>query len=149
MNTLERLVEFSPAYDLRSSTPGKNYGIHGVDMRMVLKGELGAVQFALYTNWHLPHVEAELDAKKPDAKLPHLLCHPMPADIGYHSPTPRYEGQSVMQDKCGYLDGKPCYYDGSSLQAKEVYEILLRKGGDGVWAELERRYSELFCEVPQ
>lgn len=43
--TRERIVEFTPAFDKRSSDPSKDYGIHGVDMRMVLKGENAATQF--------------------------------------------------------------------------------------------------------
>ena len=59
--TRERIVEFTPAFDKRSSDPSKDYGIHGVDMRMVLKGENAATQFVLFTNWHLPHVHDELN----------------------------------------------------------------------------------------
>lgn len=40
--TRERIVEFTPAFDKRSSDPSKDYGIHGVDMRMVLKGVTAA-----------------------------------------------------------------------------------------------------------
>jgi hypothetical protein len=90
---MERIVEFNPAYDKRDSDPSKNYGIHGVNLRMILKGTKGAIQFVVYTNWHLPHVQAELDRRHD-----HILCHPMPADLGYHSPTPRYE-----ETNCGRL----------------------------------------------
>lgn len=54
---LERIVRFEPAYDKRD----KNYGIHGVQVRFVLKGAEGAVQFLLYTNWQLPHIVKERD----------------------------------------------------------------------------------------
>jgi hypothetical protein len=32
----ERIVTMNPAYDKRNADPSKNYGIHGVDLRMVL-----------------------------------------------------------------------------------------------------------------
>jgi hypothetical protein len=60
MKVLERITEFAPAFDKRDPDPKKNYGIHGVDLRMVLKGEEGAVQFVLFTGWMLPHVAKEL-----------------------------------------------------------------------------------------
>ena len=59
---MEKIVKFYPAFDRRKDPKG-NYGIHGVDMRMILKGDKGAVQFVLYTNWHLPHVQEELNLK--------------------------------------------------------------------------------------
>jgi len=143
MNTdVKRIVEFSPAFDKRHPDPKKNYGIHGVELRMILKGKLGAVQFVLYTNWQLPHVTKE--SRKELSPDKYCLFEPLPADLGYHSPKPIYEGQSAQSSSCEYLDGKPCYYDGSGLNAHRVYEILLEKGSDGVWAELESYYKETF-----
>lgn len=129
---LERLVTILPAWDKRHKNPSKNYGVHCCDLRMVLKGPKGAVQFILYTGWDLPHVTEEYGVREP-----------MPADLGYHSPTPMWEDQTPM-DNCPYLDGKPCYYDGSSLNAERIYRVLLEKGSDGVWAELEEYYNDTF-----
>lgn len=150
---MEKIVEFAPAFDKRNPDPSKNYGIHGVELRMILKGDKGAVQFVLYTNWHLPHVQQELVTKCHRQGGPSLIggspwCsnEPMPADLGYHSPIPRYDGQGICTESCGYLDGKPCYYDGSGLNAKKVYEVLLEKGSDGVWEYLQDFYDELFGE---
>lgn len=132
MAKMERITEFTPAWDRRDPDPNKNYGIHGVELRMVLKGKLGAVQFVLYTNWYLPHIQKELS-----------IDSPIPADLGYHSPTPKYSDQPA-RDNCPYLDGAPCYYDGSGLNAQRIYDVLLTKGSDGVWKELEDYYIELF-----
>lgn len=143
---MEKLIEFYPAFDKRNPDPSKNYGIHGVDLKMVLKGSKGAVQFVLYTNWHLPHVQRELNRKaiKQDEVYIETILNPMPADLGYHSPKPMYEGHSICTESCEYLDGKPCYYDGSGLNAERIYEVLLKEGSDGVWRELEEYYKELF-----
>ena len=143
---MEKIVKFNPAFDKRSSEPGKDYGIHGVDLRMILKGDKGAVQFVLYTNWHLPHVQKELISKTVGKNSFYLetIFAPMPADLGYHSYIPIYEGQSIESECCQYLDGKPCYYDGSGLNAERIYEVLLNEGSDGVWRELEKYYNELF-----
>ena len=139
---LERKIEFLPAFDKRDPDPKKNYGIHGVEMRWYLKGELGVVQFVVYTNWQLPHVQKEQDTGLIGGdRFPHLLCRPMGADVGYHSPVPTYEGQEPMREECALLDGKPCYYDGSGLQAETVLQLLIEKGGEAVWDELESRYK--------
>jgi hypothetical protein len=142
---MEKIVKFYPAFDRRKDPKG-NYGIHGVDMRMILKGDKGAVQFVLYTNWHLPHVQEELNIKAigQDSIYISAILNPMPADLGYHSPVPIYEGQSVASESCEYLDGKPCYYDGSGLNAERIYEVLLKEGSDGVWRDLEDYYNIIF-----
>jgi hypothetical protein len=148
-----RLVEIIPAYDKRDKDPKKNYGIHGCTLRMVLSGPEGAVQFVLFTNWHLPHVAKEnrkyalthvLRAPFEADSLLHAVFEPLPADLGYHSLKPMYEDQMEGQKSCPYLGGKPCYYDGSGLQAERIYETMLEKGSDGVWTELEGYYEATF-----
>lgn len=136
---MERIIELSPAWDKRNSDPRKNYGIHGVELRMYLKGELGVVNFVVYTDWQLPHVQKELESK--------AFLKPTPADVGYHSPKPLYDGQECISSSCKLLDGKPCYYDGSGLQAYDVFDILLKEGSDGVWKNLEERYKDIFGEL--
>ena len=138
----EKTIQFSPAYDKRDSDPNKNYGIHGVTLRFVYKGEKGATQFVLYTNWQLPHVTEEQRKRMSSDK--YFLFEPLPADLGYHSPVPQYEGQTCLQDECEYLDGKPCYYDGSALQADRVFVRLLEEGDEGVWKELAEYYESMF-----
>lgn len=140
VTAFERIIVLTPAFDKRHTDPKKNYGVHGVDLRMVLKGAFGAIQFVLYTNWQLPHVQAETDSR-PLNQFPYMFHKPQPADIGYHWHSAQYEGQSPMP--CEYVSSGQCYYDGSCLQAEDVYEILVREGSEGVWRELERRYHEL------
>lgn len=141
---LTREIQISPAFDKRSKDPKKDYGIHGCELRFVLKGKDGAVQFVLYTNWQLPHVTEEFITKpikdNIDLKVRFL---PLPADLGYHSPIPQYKDQEPM-GPCEYLDGKSCYYDGSGLAAEEVFKLMLKEGSDGVWKKLENYYKETF-----
>ena len=143
---LERKIMFTPAYDKRDPNPSKNYGIHGVEMRWLVTGPKGAIQFVLSTNWHLKAVQEELDERL-DRRFPHLSCHPMPMDLGYHSPVPMYEGQTCIEKECEFLGGKPCYYDGSTLNAEKPYWILVEKGGDALWEYLEGYYRYRFEEV--
>ena len=112
---LERITNFSPAYDKRDDDPKKNYGIGSVGCSMVLKGPKGAVHFTFGTGMHLPEVLEELAAK---GTLVHDMGHrhmvlnePMGYDVGYHSPTPMWEGQEVrwpakMIKKEGYEFGQ-------------------------------------------
>ena len=139
---IEKIVSFSAAFDKRDPDPKKDYGIHGVDIKFIYKGDKGATQFVLYTNWQLPHVTEE--QRKNMSRDKYFLFEPLPADLGYHSPTPQYEGQESLTEECEYLDGKPCYYDGSGLQAVRVYKRLLEEGEDGVWAELADVYKHRF-----
>lgn len=140
VDVLRRDVQFLPAFDKRNPDPCKNYGIHGVELRMHLIGDAGAVQFVLYTNWQLPHVTKEFEGRGRSS-----LDAPIPADLGYHSKTPMYEGHE-RQKGC-HLLGCDCYYDGSGLNAERIYEVLLREGSDGVWRELESYYAEIFGDA--
>lgn len=141
---MEKIITFEPAFDKRDKDPSKNYGIHSVTLRMVLKGELGAVHFVLYTGWNLPHVTEEMRHKMSPNN--HFLFEPQPCDLGYHSPKPLYEDQ-YKHSNCPYLNGKDCYCDGSALNSNRIYKILLEKGCDGVWKALEEYYTELFNEL--
>jgi hypothetical protein len=242
LSKFERIVQFLPAFDKRHPDPSKNYGIHGVELRMVLKGPKGAVQFVLFTNWQLLHITREsenrlcgmlsliqsrrilekgipklgkpepikklieeidsISAKEDEAMIAldadsirselHCFWQPMAADLGYHSYVPLHEGQRAMgsvkydakamlenleslkarhedgeQDfdlgeelipdhfetgtftPCEYLDDAPCFYDGSGLNAERIYKVLLEKGSDGVWQELEEYYEHTFKDVDE
>jgi hypothetical protein len=140
----ERIIEFEPAWDKRSDEPGKDYGIHGMEARFVLKKDNKAVQFVVYTNWHLPHVEEYLEQHHIMGFCP---LKPMAADLGYHSPTPTYENQQSLTDNCKYTGGV-CYYDGSGLQAKKVFAKFVAEGLDALWEELEAHYNRVFEESP-
>lgn len=150
--TFERIIQWMPAFDKRHSDPKRNYGIHGLEIRFILKGQKGAIQFVLYTNWHLPHVTKELKARQYEAidGDPHWMERPTPADFGYHAYTPQYEGQTRM-GACAVLPDAPrgCYYDGSSLRAEPVYHRLLAGGDAGVWAALEEEYKRRFEQTAE
>ena len=148
---LVRSVTFSPAFDKRPKQPGDpNCGIHGVDLRFTLKGEKGAVQFLLYTQWQLPEVAKELLDRPYEASRagPHWMDRPMPADLGYHAYMPQYEGHTPMET-CNLLPDAPngCYYGGSGLDAEPVFDRLLREGDKGVWDALEEYYAKIFGEL--
>ena len=142
MDCTERQIEFKPAFDKRNSDPSKNYGIHGLEIIFLLKKEKATMQFQIYTNWHLPNVQKWLNKKAVGEKLSYIgaLFNPMGADVGCHSKQPMYKGQEPTTQNCKYTDGI-CYYDGSSLQARELLERFITEGEEIVWATLEKRYQ--------
>lgn len=159
-----RITELTPAYDGRPASQGglyewrtpnmllddgtqsTDYGVGSVQLRMVLKGPKGAVQFVVGTDWYPPHVQEEFATTydKRSYFSPLLDRKPRGMDVGYHSPRPMYEGHLVLTDECKYLDGRPCYYDGSTLRAEEWVEILLKEGSEGIWVALEKEYQRVF-----
>jgi hypothetical protein len=141
---MERIIRLEPAWDKRSDDPNKNYGIHGVTLGMYLKGDRGTIQFIVYTNWYLEHVMKSMKHSNFNYN-DGLFCpfKPLPADVGYHSAVPLYENQNSTTDHCEWTGGK-CYYDGSGLQAEDVFKILTEQGSEGVWKELEERYYVTF-----
>lgn len=139
----ERRIEIVPAFDKRHSDPRKNYGIHNAELKFFLIGPKGAIQFVVSTGWYLPHVETELEHsihRKPKAWA---------TDIGYHSYKPRYDGQEPITDHCPILNGSPCYYDGSSLNAEPIFNRMVAEGHEAVWEEMMRWYKQTFEEEAQ
>lgn len=134
---MERIVLTTPAFDRRNTDPSKNYGIHGMELRYVLKGVKGATQFLVFTNIQLPHVHEERVGRPVSS-----IDYPMGADIGYHAMQPQYAGQEKMT-KCAFVDGG-CYYDGSGLAATEFIPLWVSGGDEAVWPMLEDKYIERF-----
>jgi len=152
----EKIVEFIPAYDKTNPDPSKNYGIGSVNIRFVFKGDKGAVQFVIGTNWHLPHIQRQFF----DKPFPYFQLQPMAYDLGYHSDKPIRDYQSDVPRKdengedefttpsreCPYTKSGRCFYDGSTLNAEPIVEVLLSEGHEGVWRELEKYYKDIFGE---
>lgn len=65
-------------------------------------------------------------------------------DLGYHSPQPTFDGQEPISDSCEFLDGMPCYYDGSSLSAQELLADWASGDCDDeiIWRRLRSAYSD-------
>jgi hypothetical protein len=141
MTPFTRLTEWAPAYNKIS----EGYGRHGMEVRFVLKGAAGAVQFVLYTNWLT-------SGDRFEARHGGLHCtdgirrndnvSPQPADLGYHALAPQYEGQP--QRECGYVDGGKCYYDGSGLNAADAFDVFTDDGEEALWSLLETYYQATF-----
>lgn len=141
---LKRWIEFEPGHDhivQPIKSYGASYGRHGLNMRFLVEGKKGVVQFLLYTDW-LPMVNNGY-TWKPTYEM---SIKPMPADIGYHSYKPMYKGQDPMDGKCQYLHNKKCYYDGSGLQAEEYFAELCNRGEEALWKKMEEYYRITFSK---
>ena len=95
-------------------------------LRSATKPERGVVQFVMWVA-----VAPELGLMTFDGRP----MFPMALDLGYHSPTPAWEGQEPMDEECELLGGR-CFYDGSGLNAENLLGVLRTEGADAVWATL-------------
>jgi len=138
----EKITNVRLPFDRRHTNDFKNYGIHGLDIWFILKGPKGATQYACTFDIYLPHVE-KYDRPKWKAMEREKIRG---FDVGYHSLTPQYEGQT--QTDCTSLDGGKCYYDGSSLRANSWTETIFSTIGkppeEVLWKMLEDEYMSRF-----
>lgn len=149
---MEHFVRFTEGYDcikfecineskLCKPGSGGSHGRHGMNIRFISKGEQGAVQFVLYTGW-LPQFVSQSNIGYREIKdWGHT---PIPADLGYHSKSPMYDGQTVIDNSCEWCDGNPCYYDGSWLNASDAVYSLLNGGDKVLWSFLDGYYKHVF-----
>lgn len=93
VNGLERIVRFRPAWHKVHKDPKKDYGVHGVELHMVLKGPEGAVHFLVSTGMMLKETYEWWDSRGGTQLPPRLMS--MGIDVGYHSPKPTFEGHEV------------------------------------------------------
>jgi hypothetical protein len=115
-----------------------------LEILWLLHGKDGAVQFRLMTGWE----PEPADWSSPGSRRKTTLAlFPLPADLGYHSYTPRYEGQTPLTG-CPILDGKPCFYDGSGLNAEQAFTVLCNGGDEELWVFLEQYYATVFADAP-
>lgn len=137
VNGLERILIMRPPYDLKS----KGCGIHGMEICFIIRKNNEGVQFLVFTPIHLEHVANDLFK----GSKQYNMFKVQGADVGYHALSPRYEGQTPV-DECNITGGK-CYCDGSGLRAIEWAEIWLKEGNDVIWNMLEEYYREEFGEI--
>ena len=142
----EERIEVTPAWDKRDDDPHKNYGIGGVDFRFALleKTTGTAMVFVLGTHWHWLDAVPGFGGEGVHSLTPKM--GPMPYDLGYHSPKPMYEGQEPIESECSYVGGGQCFYDGSTLAAEPLFDILLREGREGVFQTLREQWEGRFGE---
>ena len=124
----KRAVAFEPGYN---DTEPNRYGRHGMQIRFILTGPLGAIQFLIFLSDWTPGTISFGSA-------PGSLGS-MAVDLGHHWSKPTYEGE--VRRQCEYLPGGECYYDGSSLAAEKPFRVLVEDGPEAMWALLRKHYE--------
>ena len=126
----QRQIYFMPGYDRRGSGVLRNYGVHPLNIRFILIGDLGAVHWICSTGWY-PGTVTHIPDRKPEG-----------VDLAFHSKTPKHEGHEPT--KCSFLPEGKCYCDGSFLNGESLGEGFVRGGDDWVWDRLEAYYAHVF-----
>jgi hypothetical protein len=142
MSELVREFFANPAYDKRDLEPTKDYGVGGILMNFVIKGDHGAINFVLSTNFVLPQTLEFWQKKKEITKQIDLSYWLRPnTDLCFHGLKPKYEGHKSHNDCC-WMPGKECYVECDSFGGDEAYQALLTGGSEAMWQYMEKRYRE-------
>jgi hypothetical protein len=140
----QREIRCEPGYDFREEDAHKpshqRRGCHGMNMRWLLHGQYGTIQFLIYTSWLPSWVKEGQWGPRVDDHGP-AQFRPMAADLGHHWDRPTYDGEDSMT--CDIRSGGTCFYDGSGLNAEPLFAKLLTNGSEAVWAEMEAYYWRL------
>jgi hypothetical protein len=155
---MERKILFIPAFDKTDPDPKKDYGVGCLELRFLLIGEKGVVEFQLLTQWFQEHVMVRrLESLKKDiwmGKQDFLLRHfldPFPADVNYWSLNRISEDDTIFAEGVSYVfDGKPCYYGYKYVDSDDTRSVdnalrkLVEEGDEALWKYLEEYYLEVF-----
>jgi hypothetical protein len=125
----ERSLIFWPGFScpVEAPNPGR-HGRHGMQLTWALRGPAGTTSLVIWTDW--------VPGQPTDSSIAHL--YPMPMDIGYHSPRWR---QGWDMHRCPFL--RPCYYNGSSEAAAEIFGEFKSHGEIAIWSTLQDYYERL------
>lgn len=135
VNGFGRIITFMAGFECeRPRDSSDSHGKHGADMLWLLIGPKATIQFLIYTGW-LPSFG--------DGPCSYSMV--LPGDLGYHARTPQYQGQ--LRRDCQWVEGGVCYYDGSGLQARDAFKVLVSQGEEALWSLMEQYYERNFGGV--
>ena len=142
VNGFVRELVLVPPFDKRHSNPSEDYGVHGMDLKMYLTKGKRCIQFIVFLPVYLPQVVESMISGSLHSPSKYSFKG-MGASVGYHSPTPLYEGQRISVTDCPFTGGD-CYHNESYLRAEAYYRVFLEKGVDRIWQMLEKEYRTMF-----
>lgn len=153
MEKLKREIQITKAFDKRNDDPKKDYGIGSCRLYFIVKGNKGAVTIDFFTNWFLESTVKEyseigirknrMDGTKDTVKTKINLHEGIPIHSGVFSIHNKKKTKYTTKTKCPVL-GDYCYPDISCMYGNKFLPILLSKGSDGVFKELEKEYKLRF-----
>ena len=148
MSGLRRITHVRPGYDCRN-VPCKHerkgdHGIAGDEWTYVVTDGQTAINLSVLTSRYpdtVPPVAREVarEAINRDG------YGNLPSDLGRHF-TKRVSEWECPLESCLWLDGQPCFYDGSGLQALEFWlahgDGSKPEQGEAFWVALEAEWRE-------
>lgn len=139
---MEQAVIFQPGFRCVATGPN-SHGIHGMEVRFLLRGPKGATQFLFYTDW-IPGLKEEMRHQRRHGGGTPWPAHLWPngVDVGYHAHQPQYDQHPLMSEDCPILEG-PCYYDGSGLAGSDLMYEFINGGELAVWPVLRDWYDRI------
>jgi hypothetical protein len=158
---MNRKLLFLPAWDKTDLDPKKDCGVSCLDMKFLVIGANGIVEFDLGTNWYQDHVvykrvnwikESVLSGKK-DFLIKYIMS-PFPTDICYYSRTRLSEDDILFENGWSHLEDMSLVYYGYRYREESdglwttdyVLKLLVENGDEVVWNYLENYYIETFGE---
>jgi hypothetical protein len=113
-------------------------------VQIVVKGPVGAVEFAIWTRW--PTIPSYFAGYNSMFAFDYNLQVNRPIPVGRES---HWDVPCVDEEKgwheCSLTNSGFCYHDGSSLAGDNLWNILMKKGTDGVYEHLEDYYIKYFA----
>jgi len=161
---MEHKILFFPAFDRTDPDPKKNYGVGDLNIKFLVIGNKGIVEFDLSTNWYFDYV---MDGRvewikdlvrqgKENFLIKHVLS-PYLLDVCYYSPIELSEDDCYFENGLNYLEDKSLVYYGYKYIIENEFEdkiwttdyvlkLLIEQGDMAVWNYLEKYYHEIFGE---
>lgn len=150
-----RSIRLHPGWDRRE----RGGDLHGAELAFVYRGPAGAIVWTVFTNWMSDQSHETSDAMQMIREATvgtmlgvgeHAMCRPIALEVRAHSLSPQ-PGRSDASELCCYLDRATCYNFAvtTMMQGQGLWSLLVRRGEDPIWRELESRYKEAFGEPTQ
>lgn len=137
---LEECVQFVPGYNCPETGP-QSHGVHGMEIRWLLRGPAGGVWLNMFTDW-IPGERTPGHGLPPDGPYDGWKRYPDGAGLGYHARVPMYEGHEIDREHCDVIGG-PCYGDMWFGGADEPVKRFVVEGEQVIWDALETAYAKL------
>ena len=137
---LEESVQFAPGYNCPARGP-QSHGVHGMEIRWMLRGPAGAVWLCMFTDW-IPGERTPGHGLPPSGPYDGWERCPDGGGLGYHARIPQYEGHEIDREDCDVIGG-PCYGDMSFGGADEPVKRFVAEGEQAIWDALEARYADI------